>query len=109
MSNRTVERAHLVDALQTCPTHERPAAFVVAGRVSTYVACDAPGCRQDVESAHRMENGAGYMPTIRYEVVETLAVGTAETGADVPHVGHFSRLGGTWWCDTCDSPYCDRA
>lgn len=26
-----------------------------------------------------------------------------------PHVGHFSRLGGTWWCDTCDSPYCDLA
>ena len=28
---------------------------------------------------------------------------------DEPHVGHFSRLGGTWWCDTCDSPYCDLA
>lgn len=28
---------------------------------------------------------------------------------DTPHVGHFSRLGGTWWCDTCNSPYCDRA
>lgn len=28
---------------------------------------------------------------------------------DAPHVGHFSRLGGTWWCDTCDSPYCDLA
>lgn len=26
-----------------------------------------------------------------------------------PHVGHFSRLGGTWWCDTCDSPYCELA
>lgn len=26
-----------------------------------------------------------------------------------PHVGHFSRLGGTWWCDTCNSPYCDEA
>jgi hypothetical protein len=25
------------------------------------------------------------------------------------HVGHFSRLGGTWWCDTCNSPYCDLA
>jgi hypothetical protein len=28
---------------------------------------------------------------------------------DAPHVGHFSRLGGTWWCDTCNSPYCDQA
>jgi hypothetical protein len=28
---------------------------------------------------------------------------------DAPHVGHFSRLGGTWWCDTCNSPYCDLA
>lgn len=25
------------------------------------------------------------------------------------HVGHWSRLGGTYWCDTCDSPYCDEA
>lgn len=25
------------------------------------------------------------------------------------HQGHFSRLGGTWWCDTCNSPYCDLA
>lgn len=23
-----------------------------------------------------------------------------------PHEGHYSRLGGTWWCDTCNSPYC---
>ncbi len=23
-----------------------------------------------------------------------------------PHVGHYSRIGGTYWCDTCDSPYC---
>lgn len=28
---------------------------------------------------------------------------------DHGHVGHFSRLGGTWWCDTCDSPYCELA
>lgn len=26
-----------------------------------------------------------------------------------PHTGHYSRLGGGWWCDTCDSPYCDLA
>ena len=26
-----------------------------------------------------------------------------------PHIGHYSRLGGTYWCDTCDSPYCDQA
>lgn len=36
-----------------------------------------------------------------------------ELGADVddvePHTGHFSRLGGVWWCDTCNSPYCDLA
>lgn len=25
------------------------------------------------------------------------------------HVGHYSRLGGTYWCDTCNSPYCDLA
>lgn len=27
---------------------------------------------------------------------------------DAPvHAGHFSTLGGAWWCDTCKSPYCD--
>lgn len=26
-----------------------------------------------------------------------------------PHYGHFSRLGGTWFCDTCNSPYCELA
>ncbi len=29
--------------------------------------------------------------------------------ADVPHAGHYSRLTGAYWCDTCDSPYCDLA
>ncbi len=28
---------------------------------------------------------------------------------ETPHEGHYSRLGGTWWCDTCNSPYCDLA
>lgn len=32
-----------------------------------------------------------------------------EDDPDVPHVGHFSQLGGTYWCDTCNSPYCERA
>lgn len=26
---------------------------------------------------------------------------------ETPHVGHFSRFGETWWCDTCNSPYCE--
>jgi hypothetical protein len=38
-----------------------------------------------------------------------LADGSVEPTGEPPHVGHFSRLGGTWWCDTCDSPYCDLA
>lgn len=28
---------------------------------------------------------------------------------DAPHVGHYSRLGGQYWCDTCNSPLCDLA
>jgi hypothetical protein len=41
--------------------------------------------------------------------------GPDDTDADAdvydgePHTGHWSRLGGLWWCDTCDSPYCDLA
>lgn len=23
-----------------------------------------------------------------------------------PHTGHYSLMG-TYWCDTCNSPYCD--
>lgn len=29
--------------------------------------------------------------------------------SDAPHTGHYSRLSGTYWCDTCNSPYCDNA
>jgi len=25
------------------------------------------------------------------------------------HVGHRAHLTGAWYCDTCDSPYCDLA
>lgn len=25
----------------------------------------------------------------------------------VLHVGHHSRFTASWWCDTCNSPYCD--
>lgn len=30
-------------------------------------------------------------------------------GEDAPHVGHRSHFTGAWYCDTCDSPYCDLA
>lgn len=26
-----------------------------------------------------------------------------------PHVGHRAHFTGAWYCDTCDSPYCDLA
>lgn len=26
-----------------------------------------------------------------------------------PHAGHYSHLGGTWFCDTCNSPCCELA
>jgi len=32
-----------------------------------------------------------------------------EPQEDEQHQGHFSRLAGNWYCDTCDSPYCDLA
>lgn len=28
---------------------------------------------------------------------------------DLPHEGHMPRFGGGWYCDTCDSPYCELA
>jgi hypothetical protein len=33
----------------------------------------------------------------------------ARRNGEAPHRGHYSQLGGTWWCDTCDSPYCELA
>ena len=48
-----------------CVDHEAPDVFVIVGRDSCYFACGAAGCRQAAESDHRMENGAGYQPTVR--------------------------------------------
>lgn len=33
----------------------------------------------------------------------------ANSAPEPAHVGHYSRLAGNWYCDTCDSPYCDLA
>jgi hypothetical protein len=30
-------------------------------------------------------------------------------GTEAPHRGHWSKLSGTYWCDTCNSPYCELA
>ena len=32
-----------------------------------------------------------------------------DDAGDAPHVGHTLRLTGAWYCDTCDSPYCEKA
>lgn len=29
--------------------------------------------------------------------------------AEAPHAGHVTRFTGAWFCDTCNSPYCDLA
>lgn len=53
-----------------------------------------------------------YEGDIDLEAGETMAWSDRVLGYttdDAPHVGHYSRLGGAWWCDTCDSPYCDLA
>jgi hypothetical protein len=35
--------------------------------------------------------------------------GVPEYPEDAPHVGHRSHFTGAWYCDTCDSPYCELA
>lgn len=37
--------------------------------------------------------------------------GSVDELADVivPHVGHRAPFTGAWYCDTCDSPYCELA
>lgn len=48
------------------------------------------------------------------ELAEMVAAAILDHGAaaivdePVAHVGHWSTFG-TFWCDTCDSPYCDEA
>jgi hypothetical protein len=40
---------------------------------------------------------------------ELADVGDDEIPDDEPHVGHHAHFTGAWWCDTCNSPCCDRA
>jgi hypothetical protein len=47
---------------------------------------------------------------VSHSEAAALVVGfLVDEDGEVAHAGHFSRLGGTWWCDTCNSPYCERA
>lgn len=38
-----------------------------------------------------------------------MTVEDAEALEEERHEGHRSRLTGAWYCDTCNSPYCDLA
>lgn len=40
---------------------------------------------------------------------DTMCDECAYVATQPQHVGHFSHLGGTWYCDTCESPYCELA
>jgi len=70
-----------------------------------------------VGTIHRVLTGAAVdYCTPLYEVRWDHAPGDVALGSrhysdelERIHVGHYSRLGGTWWCDTCDSPYCELA
>lgn len=78
--------------------------------------CQQDECRDDPEvtitytdgvvSMHTDEHATSLLRfTLPGEVLEVLEIEDVTPA----HVGHFSRLGGTWWCDTCNSPYCDLA
>lgn len=32
-----------------------------------------------------------------------------DSASDVEHEGHYSAFGNQFWCDTCNSPYCNLA
>jgi hypothetical protein len=58
--------------------------------------------RRAITSRWASQRGAGV------DFFDALKLAEAEYDA-THHKGHFSQLGGAWWCDTCDSPYCELA
>lgn len=73
----------------------------------------------EVQEAHRMiaTKGEGMDPTQAEGMAQVRAQERRDARvrddaiehAEEPHTGHYSRIGGTWWCDTCNSPYCEQA
>lgn len=50
---------------EQCRWHGQPITLAVEGPGTRYTACDAAGCWRDAEAGHRMQHGAGYLPTVR--------------------------------------------
>lgn len=71
MMYETVNRHDVRDELRRCTVHDRPTVFAIVGR-EVHTACAASGCQQDAEHAHRMENGAGFVSTVRATIVDTV-------------------------------------
>lgn len=88
------------------------------GEVFGYVAADSDGKEIDScwgyigtdEIAYMFKQGTASAGEGAEEIDEAdYDAAVTELHADRPHVGHFSHIGGTWWCDTCNSAYCDLA
>lgn len=45
----------------------------------------------------------------QYADANALTEREARAELDAPHRGHRARFSGAWYCDTCDSPYCELA
>ncbi len=71
-----------------------------------YLACDNSGYKYIVRYGIDGEYATTNSPHI---YLLAPIVDGEDPNCEPPHTGHFSRLGGTWWCDTCDSPYCELA
>lgn len=90
MTHETIMAGELRPELRECRQHGRPTTFVIVGRDRAHSACETAGCRRDAEDAHRMESGAGYVPTRRVTVLPD--VGAVRVGGATVAVSGRGRV-----------------
>jgi hypothetical protein len=75
--------------------------------VRVHYDCDRCG---DVGTGHvrtASEEAMVNRVTGRTNPVSTLCDSCVQELSEI-HVGHFTHITGTWFCDTCNSPYCEK-
>jgi hypothetical protein len=85
---------------EECDGHE-----TLTGAIGDTVTCD--GSCESTACGKRSIGSDG--TTDDTDEVTCMACLVALGVIDAPHTGHYSHISGTWWCDTCDSPYCELA
>lgn len=61
------------------------------------------------ESAEQVAAWLALVAGDHAEVSDRDAIVTFYSDHELPHEGHVPQFGGGWFCDTCNSPYCELA